>query len=1066
MTENKLVNGTRIKNDTLKELSNHDMGNFDRDFKLLKNLNSNVFGKPHKNLKSSVNDISGVSNTERNKDFLSILKPFKKKSIATTPLYKLPWVSRPELPISHTIAKNDFKDNITKFKIMENADYVKTIYYQIIERLCINAQIYFYLTEILSNFLELFADAGYWETTPIDEKKKIDKTLESFEELNELMKDYFIDLNDTATITPLSHIFSLANSANFYFYKKYCHQKDIYLPEGLKVKYNPISTIPYTYNEYNYNPSTDRFNNSVKDIYRIKYDTNIKLSDIDKDFNSIVAQPLYFREISGVRSNVLEVFNSQSLSNDSGIKDANSPDSVIENEGYLKNAGFSSSAQFEKDIYLPNFGNYKIPYSPGLIKNLKNINTKYNTDIINYSSISDPLPIDEQISQTEKLIERYTKCSIKRCIRINNKISIIKNTPGNDECGYIKILNKLFMKKVGESTGDNSYKFKKYSNIFIRINLLLTKFNLDGAKKMDDRVKNPFIKYIYLKKYNKLNHKVINSTSFEHIDYCPEEDDESDVDGEEQSKKNKETIQLTPLQEMESVTGVAVVPAAKVEPLQEPASAIVPAAKVEPLQEPATKAEPPQEPASAVASVVAPEATKAVSAAILPLKARTQNFELIPLYFDPTESQTNNCVIDIIKRKKPDRLFIFNDNVNDHHTNTKGGGNGQCRIFNNTVVDQKTLKLVAGYNNVVLPDTYFKLTKPASFGISTGWADNGFNSLSDTQNNEKAQNRINTELKELVNLLQTYQYTEIAYSATAAASTATPYPILGTGLFTVGDDVKKYIVCRLTELQRIWPTILNTPNPDWPLDSSPCPPSSTTARQAAIDAAPTNVLMEEKSLDLKPVPYWKDNKLYLITIKNFYNGMREKESIMEIWDDVAEQGFTSGVDDILTPVKLQQVWTNLLSLSKKMPADILDVLENPDNKPWPTHNASHVVKISLHGEQTSGHLSLDNQSKIITLLGPEFKGIVNNLKIQFIEESDVALKEGDTDSTWITLAIQYLYLNRTVQSGGTVLQSTTKLKRDYNFIIDPKTKKSIKSNSKRGEAIIMGYMRNSDSLFF
>ena len=172
MTENKLVNGTRIKNDTLKELSNHDMGNFDRDFKLLKNLNSNVFGKPHKNLKSSVNDISGVSNTARNKDFLSILKPFKKKSIATTPLYKLPWVSRPELPISHTIAKNDFKDNITKFKIMENADYVKTIYYQIIERLCINAQIYFYLTEILSNFLELLADAGYWETTPIDEKKK------------------------------------------------------------------------------------------------------------------------------------------------------------------------------------------------------------------------------------------------------------------------------------------------------------------------------------------------------------------------------------------------------------------------------------------------------------------------------------------------------------------------------------------------------------------------------------------------------------------------------------------------------------------------------------------------------------------------------------------------------------------------------------------------------------------------------------------------------------------------------------------------------------------------------
>ena len=1019
MTENKLVNGIRIKNDTLKELSNHDMGNFDRDFKLLKNLNSNVFGKPHKNLKSSVNDISGVSNTARNKDFLSILKPFKKKSIATTPLYKLPWVLRPELPISHTIAKNDFKDNITKFKITENANYVKTIYYQIIERLCINAQIYFYLTEILSNFLELLADAGYWETTPIDEKKKIDKTLESFEELNELMKDYFIDLNDTTTITPLSHIFSLANSANFYFYKKYCHQKDIDLPEGLKVNYKPISTIPYTYNEYNYNPSTDRFNNSVKDIYRIKYDTNIKLSDIDKDFNSIVAQPLYFREISGVRSNVLEVFNSQSLSNDSGIKDANSPDSVIENEGYLKNAGFSSSAQFEKDIYLPNFGNYKIPYSPGLIKNLKNINIKYNTDIINYSSISDPLPIDEQISQTEKLIERYTKCSIKRCIRINNKISIIKNTPGNDECGYIKILNKLFMKKVGESTGDNSYKFKKYSNIFIRINCLLTKFNLDGAKKMDDRVKNPFIKYIYLKKYNKLNHKVINSTSFEHIDYCPEEDDESDVDGEEQSKI-----------------------------------------------EPAAKVEPPQKPTSAVASVVAPEATKAVSAAILPLKARTQNFELIPLYFDPTESQTNNCVIDIIKRKKPDRLFIFNDNVNDHHTNTKGGGNGQCRIFNNTVVDQKTLKLVADYNNVVLPDTHFKLTKPASFGISTGWADNGFNSLSDTQNNEKAQNRINTELKELVNLLQTYQYTEIAYSATAAASTATPYPILGTGLFTVGDDVKKYIVCRLTELQRIWPTILNTPNPDWPLDSSQCPPSSTTVRQAAIATPPTNVLMEEKSLDLKPVPYWKDNKLYLITIKNSYNGMREKESIMEIWDDMGELGFTSGVDDLLPPAELQQVWTNLLSLSKKMPADILDVLKNPDNILWPVDGANDTVRAGLSKHKTARHLSTDNQTIILNRLGDEFKGIVNNLKIQFIEESDVALKEGDTDSTWITLAIQYLYLNRTVQSGGAALQSTTKLKRDYNFIIDPKTKKSIKSNSKRGESIIMGYMRNSDSLFF
>jgi len=797
MNKDKFVNGKKILPYILKELYNTDTIAPDKEFELLKNLK--FITDKHEKLKRY--EDYGAANKK-----VSVLNHALAAEVAAGFYKKRKGQNKKgtlnKKPLTYNEGKDSFENNIINFKITEDANYVKTIYYQIIERLCINAQIFYHLINILSTFLELVSTN--WKTNKTVEQEKLNNIKENYDDLDELMQAYFIDLKNDEP-TPLSRIFTLANSANFYFYKKYCHQKDIKLEDGLKVDYTPIGNIPFTYNEYIYNPYTDRFANSVNDIYRIKYDSAINVSDIDKNFNSIIAQPLRFRKINGSGSTILEVFNSQELSTNSGIKDSNEPHDVIKNKGYLKNVNITSSAQFEPDIYLPNFTNYKIPYSTGLIKNLKNITLKYNTDIIKYSSISEPLPLDEQITQTEKLIKMYSMGAIKRCIRINN-ISFDQSEQDPIRCTYIKIIEVLMGEKVSSLPKpiliEKNSNIEDYQEIFGKIKILLNKFISSDDEEGEVIQRNPFIEYTYIKKRNKLIHSTSEYNIFR------------------------------------------------------------PATSLTPCPTPIAPSPPPAPTASAA---------------------------------------------------------------------------------------------------------------PPASTVSA------------------------------------------APPAPAATKVEPPY------------------------------------QPQEP---------------AAIDAAPTNVLMEEKSLDLKPVPYWKDNKLYLITIKNFYNGMREKESIMEIWDDMDEQRSTSGVDDILTPVKLQQVWTNLLSLSKKMPADILDVLENPDNKPWPTHNASHVVKISLHGEQTSGHLSLDNQSKIITLLGPEFKGIVNNLKIQFIEESDVALKEGDTDSTWITLAIQYLYLNRTVQSGGTVLQSTTKLKRDYNFIIDPKTKKSIKSNSKRGEAIIMGYMRNSDSLFF
>ena len=219
---------------------------------------------------------------------------------------------------------------------------------------------------------------------------------------------------------------------------------------------------------------------------------------------------------------------------------------------------------------------------------------------------------------------------------------------------------------------------------------------------------------------------------------------------------------------------------------------------------------------------------------------------------------------------------------------------------------------VASQNGLTLQSQQpFTLTKPASFGISTGWMAGkpvyGFSSLTDNKNiphGKTSQDIINSELKELVELLQKYKYTEIAYSANEAATRANPQPILGTSVFNVGDDVRNYIVCRLIELKNNWSSISG--DTTWPLDKSRCSP-------------------------------------------------------------IADAGAATAV-------------------------------------------------------ATTASLSPAEEKAAAT-------GAATKLK------------------------------------GGSP-QSTTKLKSSYNFIIDPKTKKRIKSNSKRGEAIIMGYIRNADSFFF
>ena len=122
-----------------------------------------------------------------------------------------------------------------------------------------------------------------------------------------------------------------------------------------------------------------------------------------------------------------------------------------------------------------------------------------------------------------------------------------------------------------------------------------------------------------------------------------------------------------------------------------------------------------------------------------------------------------------------DALFVFNDNEEQflsHRKNPKVG----------TGCD------VGGGNAVVRP--YQCENPPRAIGIPTGSKGNSYSSLT-----AHVQQTIDDAISAIQSLIATGRYQRLFYSAANTAGA------LGTGIFDVGDDVKRYIVARLRAIK-------------------------------------------------------------------------------------------------------------------------------------------------------------------------------------------------------------------------------------------------------------------------
>lgn len=150
-------------------------------------------------------------------------------------------------------------------------------------------------------------------------------------------------------------------------------------------------------------------------------------------------------------------------------------------------------------------------------------------------------------------------------------------------------------------------------------------------------------------------------------------------------------------------------------------------------------------------------------------------------------------------------LFIFNDNIYDHKKNVPGGGNGQLRPYKYDYTEIPEIKdhIKDQFNVPKIDNKYF-----TAWGIPT---DNGGNLTDELKRN------IDDAIREIKLLIKHYNITTIYYSAERDTKKE-PYidienngktftvPNLGSGIFDVQSDVKKYIV---TEIYKLKNDIIN-----------------------------------------------------------------------------------------------------------------------------------------------------------------------------------------------------------------------------------------------------------------
>lgn len=142
---------------------------------------------------------------------------------------------------------------------------------------------------------------------------------------------------------------------------------------------------------------------------------------------------------------------------------------------------------------------------------------------------------------------------------------------------------------------------------------------------------------------------------------------------------------------------------------------------------------------------------------------------LIPCVFEK-KGEPGDFEYEIEHHFRANALYIFNDNAKDHKSGKPGGGNAIIRKYNR----------------------YSGAKKVCAAGVSTGLSHSkgGFLHLG-----RKERAIIDSDLLEVRQLLATGKYSEVVYSADPNDSS-----LLGTGIFYVSEDVKRYIVSQLAKV--------------------------------------------------------------------------------------------------------------------------------------------------------------------------------------------------------------------------------------------------------------------------
>ena len=167
-------------------------------------------------------------------------------------------------------------------------------------------------------------------------------------------------------------------------------------------------------------------------------------------------------------------------------------------------------------------------------------------------------------------------------------------------------------------------------------------------------------------------------------------------------------------------------------------------------------------PASASASASAPAPTSAPAPASAPAP---RTIKIVPSKFTRHHTQ-GDFKWEIEQDTEPHTLYVFNDNEEDHYNCFAGGGNAVIRQYN----------------------AHSEKQPIRSAGICTGNNGNGYRELT-----VRVKAIIDRDVQEIRDLLATGHYVRIKYSSDGQNG-------LGTGIFTVGEDVKAYIVQQINSL--------------------------------------------------------------------------------------------------------------------------------------------------------------------------------------------------------------------------------------------------------------------------